>query len=138
MAGKNGEGYGYFKINGVGFRSHRLSYSWFIGSIPKGKLACHLCDNRACVNPHHLFLGSFKDNTQDMIKKGRNAKGYSRPNQLGSNNIKSKLSLKDVISIRNSFKLGDRKFGAGSLGRKYKVSDVAILRIVKRESWSHV
>jgi hypothetical protein len=126
------------KINGIMHRASRLSYRLFVGEIRKGKIICHKCDNRACVNPDHLFVGTFKDNTQDMLSKGRNAKGYKRPLQLGSSNIKSKLSKSDIFHIREVFVSGSKKFGAGALGRKFGVTDCAILNIVKRKVWKHV
>lgn len=51
--------------------AHRASYLLFIGKIPKGKLVLHLCDNKKCVNPDHLTIGTAQDNTNDMISKGR-------------------------------------------------------------------
>lgn len=72
-------GYCYFKFAGEGARllAHRASYKIYKGEIPKGMLVLHDCDNRLCVNPDHLFLGTHKDNTQDMIRKGR----HGRSNQ---------------------------------------------------------
>ena len=137
-AGKNGEGYGCMKINKIMYRAHRVSYEIFTGVIPEDKIVCHECDNRACVSPEHLFLGTFKDNTQDMLSKKRNAVGYKRPNQLGSDNIKSKLSKSDVLNIRKVYVRGSKDFGSGALSRKYGVTDIAVLNVVKRKVWKHV
>ena len=66
-----GHGYGCFNYNGKRFRAHRFMYKIFYGGIPNGANVLHKCDNKSCVNPKHLFLGSQKDNIQDGINKGR-------------------------------------------------------------------
>jgi len=65
------DGYGSFMINYKNMRAHRVAYESFYGSIPKKLLVLHKCDNPSCCNPNHLWLGTNKDNTQDMINKGR-------------------------------------------------------------------
>lgn len=67
---KDRDGYGVLTIGRKQFRANRVSFSEFKGS-PDGMLVCHRCDNRSCINPDHLFLGSALENTQDMINKGR-------------------------------------------------------------------
>lgn len=68
-------GYGQFSMCIDGSwrprQAHRMSWIIHCGQIPQGLLVCHSCDNKKCVNPHHLFLGTHKDNLRDMSSKGR-------------------------------------------------------------------
>lgn len=68
---KNIKGYGYFKIDGKKVKAHRFSFKLFNGFIPDGKIIMHICDNRKCVCPNHLRVGTVKENNIDMAKKGR-------------------------------------------------------------------
>ena len=68
---KSKAGYGLFSYNKIKL-SHRISYYLTYGEFDKKLFVCHKCDNPSCVNPEHLFLGTAKDNFEDMISKGRN------------------------------------------------------------------
>lgn len=73
-----GCGYGNFKYKGKRYAAHRFSWELVNGKIPDGLLVCHKCDNRKCVNPEHLFLGTQKDNMQDCLRKGRLVLSFNR------------------------------------------------------------
>lgn len=64
-------GYGKVGFKGKVWQAHRLSYHFVNNGIPDGMMVCHKCDNRKCINPSHLFIGTAKDNAEDRDKKGR-------------------------------------------------------------------
>ncbi len=69
--GQSNGSYGQIEHKRKTYLAHRAAYLVFKGEIPDGKMVCHSCDNRLCINPDHLWLGSAKDNVQDMISKNR-------------------------------------------------------------------
>lgn len=119
------KGYGQFKVLKKLVLAHRFAYESAHGPIPKGKVVCHKCDNRKCCNPEHLFLGTYKDNTQDMIAKGRN---IAPPIGKGEANSNAKLTDSQVAEIRNKYV--PFKVTARMLAEEYGVTREQIDRIV--------
>lgn len=83
--------------------AHRIAYTLRYGAIPEGLCVCHHCDNRSCVNPRHLFVGTHLDNSRDKYRKGRGVLG--RPN-LKSRGKRGKITVEDVRAIRELIRLG--------------------------------
>ena len=67
----------YAKLLGV-VRAHQMAYCTWVQKIPKGKIVCHTCDNPSCVNPEHLYAGTWKTNVHDCIRRGRYRNGAKR------------------------------------------------------------
>jgi hypothetical protein len=117
-------GYGELISAGKKYYAHRASYLAFVGEIPKKMYVCHACDNVACVNPNHLFLGTQKDNLQDMARKGRST--------LGTRNARAKLTEAQAREIKQS------SLASSELAKRFNVSVSAISSIKRNERWSHV
>lgn len=122
-----GGGYGSFRCGGTQYRAHRVAYLLSKGD-PTGLFVCHSCDVRECVNPEHLFLGTPKDNMQDKVNKGRQAKG----NTCGL----SKLTEDQVREIRRLHAELPRSQTA--LAKRYGVSQVVIHFVLTRQTWKHI
>lgn len=92
------------------------------GSISAGMHVLHKCDNRACVNPDHLFLGTHADNMRDMCKKGRQNFQQRPQDQL-------KLTPSQIAGVRSEYI--PRKISQENLAKRYGVSRSTIFNILK-------
>jgi hypothetical protein len=123
------------KRNGYGeygnTSAHRTSYKLFKGDIPKSLFVMHICDNRGCINPDHLKLGTTQENTQDKVKKGRAKGGH---NHKGQNASYSKLSNDQVKEIREN----PHDKCLGCLSRQFGISFQQVSRIKHNERWSEL
>jgi hypothetical protein len=96
-------GYGCMKINGKLISAHRISWMLHFGDIPDGLYVCHVCDNRKCVNPEHLFLGTQSVNMKDAYEKGRIVVPHFDSTGIKPYNRRIKEE-KDVIAIKEAIK----------------------------------
>lgn len=131
----NGNGYGQLWNGSKVVLAHRVAFELMNGPIPDGLCCLHRCDNRACVNPLHLFLGSKKDNAQDMAKKGRQHL-QKNPNKVrGENNYAAKLTNEDVSQIRALWKTGT--ITQAAIAKQFHVDPSNISRIVNLHNWTY-
>ncbi len=121
---------GYPRLNRGGKWQHLSRWLWAecFGEIPKGYYVCHRCDNPACINPEHFFLGTPKMNTADMIAK-------SRDHCMGERHSQAKLNANEVREIRRLYRRGVSRL---QLARKFGVKEGTIQSIVYRTSWRSV
>lgn len=118
-------GYGAFRVGREGY-AHRISWEIHRGKIPYKMNVLHHCDNRKCVNPEHLFIGTAKDNAQDCIRKGRFP--------MGERTYCSKLTEKEIKEIRDLYPM----FFQREIGRIYGIGQSQVGRIIKKIRWKHI
>jgi hypothetical protein len=126
--GKQTGGYGMILYNGSMRGAHRASYQLCVGDIPAGIQVLHKCDNRGCVKPSHLFLGTPRDNMEDMATKHRHA------DCVGQHNPNAKLTADDIREIR---RIGT-SVTCRELAPRFGVCHQSIAAIRSRRTWSHI
>lgn len=120
-------GYGSFNFEYRGENTHRVAWKLINGKIEDNLHILHKCDNRKCVNPDHLFLGTHLDNMQDKVLKNR----QYRP--IGIKNPSCKLTEIDVANIRSEYQL--EKPTHSALAHKYNVTKGCITHILNNKTW---
>lgn len=130
-------GYGRTTVKGKHMLAHRAAYLLTHSSVPEDMMVCHDCDKfyppgdityRRCVRPDHLFLGTGKDNQQDMTRKGRG--------RIGEKAGSAKLTEAQVVEIRRRYKVGG--ISQEKLGKEYGVNQTLIGFIVRGVTWKHL
>ena len=129
---------GFGRLN---VRAHR--YAWIMknGPIPHGMFVLHKCDVRACVNPDHLFLGSNRDNVDDMLKKGRQRKGENHPAKIdpsrwarGERHGQAKMTAEKVAELRRLLANGLTNTGAAKM---FGIHEKTVRDIRAGKIWKH-
>ncbi len=124
---KDHAGYGEMRVDGKRQRStHVLWYLRHGEYPPKGRLACHKCDNPSCLNPKHLYLGSQQSNVRDKVQRGRQAKGE----QAGP-----AMTEAQVHAIRAGLERGETQ---KSIAHWLRVTTRTIGNISRRKTWKHL
>jgi hypothetical protein len=126
---KNKKGYGLFGLNAIPEGAHRVSWRFTYGDIPESLCVLHKCDNPACCNPAHLFLGTNQDNVNDRVAKNRSS------DLRGSKHYRAKLTEIKVLEIRSLYKMGIRQ---SSIAKTYKVNQGTISNIIDKKTWTHI
>lgn len=125
------------------FYAHRIAWTFANGPIPDGLFVCHHCDNPACCNPAHLFVGTNTDNLRDAAQKGRTARGersgtHTHPESVlrGERNGNATLTAQKVRDIRRRYAAGN--VGQRALAKAFGVSRSLIGHVVHRRAWAHI
>lgn len=107
--------------------AHRLAYLLFYGEDPKELLVRHSCDNPPCCNPRHLLTGTIKDNSMDMVERGRSLRGEL--------NHKAKLTEQEVIDMRRAVANGE---SASSVVRRSRIGRSSAFAAIRGATWKHL
>lgn len=128
--GQDGAGYGHVWWKGKVWGTHRLSYIVFVGPIPPNLDCLHHCDDKACIRPNHLYLGTDLDNVNDRIRRGR-SKHY-----VGEAHCSATLTEVEVSHIK--FLALEEQLSLSQIGELYGTTYGNVFMIKKGLSWKHV
>ena len=156
------DGYGKVTRDGISMRAHRVSWEIANGRIPAGAIVRQSCDVPGCVRPGHLLLGTFADNSGDMVRRGRSLTGDRNPVRVdpsllnrgdlhwtrrlpgaakalgrkiaGENHGSAKLTWALVNEMRERFAKGG--ISMRTLAEEYGVGQAAVSRILARKRWT--
>ena len=126
-------GYGLTTRNNKTYRAHRLVYCDYHNidhSDIKGQVVRHTCDNRKCINPEHLVIGTHQDNMDDRAVRNRTAKGEAHG--------RAKLSEVDIKTIRNRYIRGSKEHGLLAIAKDFGVTKPTVSNIINRHNWQSV
>jgi Autographiviridae endonuclease len=126
LGGISKNGYGVFAIDRKSHAAHRIAYELFVGRIPKNKMVLHTCDNRKCVAPKHLFIGTHSENMKDMYKKERHHANRGEKHGM------AKLTKLQVEDIRRKIKEGVKR---KLIAETYGISTATVSDIKYKKSW---
>jgi hypothetical protein len=151
-------GYGQFQLAGQPYMAHRIAWTLENGPIPDGLSILHRCDNKLCVRPDHLWVGTHDDNMADMAEKGRAASGdrhgfrlhpdsvprgerngaYTQPHRrpYGERIGCAKLTDAAVVEMRDLYAAGG--VTQRDLAKRFRVSKGTVYYVLRRENWKHV
>ena len=130
LAYTNSNGYGTVVENGKSRAAHRASYEEYKGPIPEGMLVCHRCDTPSCINPDHLFLGTYSDNSRDCVSKNRHS------SRKGTDNGRASVTEEQVLRIIKD--LEESYVTLKDLAQKHNVSPATVGRINAGHNWTHL
>ncbi len=122
------KGYGGFWDGSRAIGAHCFSWELVHGPVPDGLCVLHSCDNRPCVNPTHLWLGSRAENSADMVAKGRSSR------RKGEANPRAKLTEEQVRVIR----IFSQRVNRTLLASRFGVSNSLVGQILRRKCWKHI
>lgn len=120
----NSRGYPLVHKNKKSYSIHRMVYEQYKGEIPEGLVVRHTCDNRMCINPAHLVVGTQKENMRDMVERGRSC--------IGERNGRAKITEAAVRDIRQS------QLSVNELSEKYGIDSSTVRKIRRGKLWKHI
>lgn len=136
---QDGHGYGQLQVgthsNPYPEKAPRVSYVLHYGAIPDGALVCHTCDNRACVNPAHLWLGNYSDNILDCYEKERREPppGHGK---TGEDHPSASFTEDQVVAWRSEFPASGMTMTA--FAQLHGIPRGTMVSILKRKNWKHI